>query len=57
MKYILERLAEKSTWAGLGAILAGVGYAVRPDLWESIVALGVAVAGVGLALTKDRKPE
>lgn len=57
MNYLLARLSEKSTWAGLAAVLAGVGYAVRPDLWESIVAIGVAVAGLGMTLTADKPKE
>lgn len=56
MRYVIDRLKEKSTWAGIGAFIAGVGIAIDPSLWESISALGIAVAGLGAALTADKAP-
>jgi hypothetical protein len=54
LRYLLDRIREKSTWAGLGTLLAGVGIAINPALWQEISAVGVAVAGLGMALTADR---
>ena len=31
--FLIARLKEPSTWAGIGAILAGVGIALKPELW------------------------
>lgn len=55
MRYIIARLREQSTWVGIGALLAGVGVSINPDLWREISALGVAVAGFGAAVLSDRK--
>lgn len=52
MNYILERLRERSTWAGIVAFLAGVGVAVKPELAESIIAAGAAIGGLIYAATK-----
>jgi hypothetical protein len=56
ISYILARLAEKNTWAGLAAAAAGLGILIKPELWESLTALGMAAAGLGLALSKDAPP-
>lgn len=57
MKFILARLVEKSTWAGIGALVAGVGYVIDPSLWEKLAALGVAIAGLGATLLPDKPKE
>lgn len=53
LTWILLRLKEANTYAGIAAFLASAGVLIRPDLWESLVALGVAAAGAGLAVTKQ----
>lgn len=53
LAYILARLKEANTWAGIAAFVAAAGVTIRPDLWESLVALGIAAAGAGLAVTKQ----
>jgi hypothetical protein len=53
MNYLIERARERSTWAGLIAVLSGVGIGIRPELADSIVAIGVAVGGLLFALTRD----
>ncbi len=44
--YILARLKEPSTWAGLGVMLGGMGIKVQPGLWQSIAVAGAAIAGL-----------
>ena len=46
MTYLLDRLAERSTWQGLAALAGAFGFAVRPDLAEAIAAFGIATAGL-----------
>jgi hypothetical protein len=55
LAYILARLREPSTWAGLASFLAAAGIAVAPDMWESMTAAGIALAGVGLVASKDSR--
>lgn len=48
--YLLSRAKEPSTWRGLILILTAVGVPIAPALAESIVAVGLAVAGlIGVA--------
>ena len=46
MNYIFDRLAERSTWQGLVALLGALGIAVRPDLSEAVITFGIATAGL-----------
>ena len=57
MNYLIERARERTTWAGLIAVLSGVGIGVRPDLAESIISIGVAVGGLLFTLTRDKPKE
>jgi hypothetical protein len=51
MQYILKKLAEPSSWSGLGAILAVVGLNLEADLLQAIAVFGAAAAGlVGIVL-------
>lgn len=51
MQYILKKLAEPSSWSGLGAILAVVGFNLDADLLQAIAVFGAAAAGlVGIVL-------
>ena len=54
MKYILERLAEASTWRGMISFLTGMGVVMSPDLQAAIIATGLAVMGLIGVMTKDR---
>lgn len=57
MRYLIERARERTTWAGLIAIASGVGIAIRPDLRESIISIGVAIGGLLFTLTGDKPKE
>ncbi len=46
MKYIVDRLKEPSSWAGLGAILAVVGVNLDGQLLQAVAGLGAAIAGL-----------
>lgn len=44
--YLLDRLREPSTWRGIVMLLTGLGVGISPELAESIIAVGVSLAGV-----------
>jgi ABC-type Fe3+-siderophore transport system permease subunit len=46
MKYIVDRMKEPSSWAGLGAILAVVGVNLDGQLLQAVAGLGAAIAGL-----------
>jgi hypothetical protein len=43
---ILKKLGEGSTWAGLGALVAGLGFPHADQIGHLIPSIGVVVAGV-----------
>lgn len=48
--YILARMREPSTWRGLILILTALGVPLSPGAADTIVAVGLAVAGaIGMA--------
>lgn len=46
MNYIVNRLRERSTWNGIVAVGAALGFAVDPDLREAIIAFAIAAVGL-----------
>jgi hypothetical protein len=46
MNYIIDRLAESSTWRGLIGIATALGVAFNPEQVASIIAAGTALIGV-----------
>lgn len=46
MKYLLDRLNEKSTWRGLLALLTALGIKLHPELQEAILSAGLALIGL-----------
>lgn len=52
--YLLSRAKEPSTWRGLILILTAIGVPIAPALAESIVAVGLAVAGLIGVATPDK---
>lgn len=52
MRYLLERLAERSTWIGLIAIATGAGVNLTPELTSGIITAGSVLAGTVAAITK-----
>jgi hypothetical protein len=54
MEYIVSRLREPSTYAGLAAIVAAFGLAVPAEWVQALSALGVAVGGVLAVVMRER---
>lgn len=54
MDYILGRLREPSTWAGIAGILGALHLSLDPGLWQNISTAGMALAGIVAALVADR---
>lgn len=52
---VLTRLQEPSTWRGIIWLLSALGVTIRPELWDSIAAAGMAVVGL-LGLLADDPP-
>ncbi len=54
MNYLINRLKEPSTWRGIILVIAGVfGYQMPPGIQETVIAGGVALAGVVGAVMPD----
>lgn len=52
MRYIIERLAEPSTWRGFILILTSLGVGIAPELVAPVIAAGTGLAGVVGVFTK-----
>jgi hypothetical protein len=56
-QWAAERLEEKSTWAGIIAIVTPLsGFVVPADQAAAITSVGMAVAGAVLVFTKSKGP-
>lgn len=53
--YILNRLAEASTWRGLFALITATGLAISPDQQTAIMTFGMAAIGMVGTLFPDLK--
>jgi len=53
MEYISQRLQEKSTWAGLGTILALVGMELHPDVLAALSAVIIAILALWEVLRRE----
>lgn len=53
VRFIVARLREASTYRGLMLVLTGLGVALRPEVADAIVALGMAAAGLVGVLMPD----
>lgn len=53
--YLIARLREASTWRGLVMLATAVGLKVEPQVADSIIAVGIAVAGAVGAVFPDKK--
>lgn len=51
--YVIARLKEPSTWRGLIYLATAIGIPIAPALADSIIAAGLALAGLVAALTPD----
>lgn len=49
LNFIIARLKEPSTWAGIATVLTGFGIQIAPEYWSQIVTFGLTIAG-GIAM-------
>ncbi len=54
-KWLGGRLAERSSWLGIIAVLASLGITISPELQDVIIQVGLSLAGLVAFLTKDKK--
>lgn len=54
MSYLISRLREPSTYAGIAALAAALGLSVSAEWVQAVSALGAAVAGVVAMAMKER---
>ncbi len=53
-KWLITRLKEPSTWRGIIWLLTAFGVTLRPEIWEQITTVGMAVAGlVGMLSSEE----
>lgn len=52
--YLLDRAKEPSSWRGLIMLLTAIGVPVAPAMADSIISVGLAVAGLIGALSPDK---
>ena len=52
--YILQRIKEASTWRGVILLLTAIGVPVAPAMADSIIAAGLAIAGLIGAFSTDK---
>jgi hypothetical protein len=53
--YILARLKEPSTYAGLATVLALVGWKLSPELMGAIASAGIAVIALVEIVRREKK--
>ncbi len=56
LSWLFARLSERSTWLGIVGVATAAGITLSPELIESIIALGIAAAGLIAVVTKDKLP-
>lgn len=54
LKYIINRLTERSTWLGLIALATACGASIETNLAEHIISAGIAVAGLVGVVSQDK---
>lgn len=54
LKYILDRLSERTTWVGIAGLIALYFGATNPDLENAIVQVGMAVVSLLAIVFKDK---
>lgn len=43
---LIDHLRQPSTWRGIVLLSSALGYSLKPDVGEAIIALGLAVSGL-----------
>lgn len=52
LDYLLSRAKERSTWLGLISLITALGILFTPEQQESVIATGMALAGLVGAFTR-----
>lgn len=52
--FILDRLNEPSTYAGVFGVLSAFGVIVQPQLADAIISAGIGVTGLALIILKEK---
>lgn len=55
ISFFATRLREPSTWIGLGSMVTAIGFAVKPELWQAISAIGIGIGGLLAVLLPENK--
>jgi exopolyphosphatase/pppGpp-phosphohydrolase len=55
MNFLLGKLKEKSTYAGIAALLAAYGWSVDPDQFAAASAAIIAIVGLWEVLRREAK--
>jgi hypothetical protein len=55
MNFMLGKLKEKSTWAGLAAITAALGWSIDPEQFAAVSAVVIALVGLWEVFRKEAK--
>lgn len=54
MNWLLNRLREPSTWRGIIWLATAFGISLKPEVWEQIAAVGMALAGLVGVVTSEK---
>jgi hypothetical protein len=46
LTWLLNRLSENSTWRGIILLATAAGLKLAPELWDSIIAIGLSIVGL-----------
>lgn len=53
IRYIADRLDERSTWLGITGLITALGVGIRPDIMETVTEMGMGMASLVMIITKD----
>jgi hypothetical protein len=53
MKTLIARFSEPSTYAGIAAILGGLGYVIPPGIGHDLMLAGLVISGLGAVILKE----
>lgn len=52
-RQLIDHLRQPSTWRGIVLLCSALGYGLRPDVGEAVIAAGLAISGLIGVLTDD----
>ena len=55
LDFVIGKAKEPSTWVGLGSLLTGLGFAIRPDLWQQVSSIAMSIGGLLAILLSEKK--